>query len=186
MRRFLGLVMALTMATSNVAIAQHGGGGFHGGGMGGGFHGGAPAFHGGARPMFGTSHAMAPGFRGAPAHGVVSRPSFVANGHHFARPFFHENDLHAFRARFVSFPAFTPFFFYGLFPVLAVYPSLAFLSSGVLIASYADSDRTVYVYVVVEDGVRKEYRVDEYGNILSVTELSSADYPDSSASYGTY
>jgi len=37
--------------------------------------------------------------------------------------------------------------YYGLYPSLRAYPTLAFLSAGLLIASYtASNDRTVYVY----------------------------------------
>ena len=42
-------------------------------------------------------------------------------------------------------------------PGLAAYTGLAFLSAGLLIGSYADQSRTVYVYVVNEGGQNVEY-----------------------------
>jgi hypothetical protein len=54
-----------------------------------------------------------------------------------------------------------------LAPGLVAASSLAFLSAGLLIGTYAEEQRTVYVYVVEEDGEQMEYQVDEQGNILS-------------------
>jgi hypothetical protein len=47
------------------------------------------------------------------------------------------------------------------------YTSLAFLSAGLLIGSYAAQSNTVYVYVVNEGGQNIEYRVDSAGNVIS-------------------
>jgi hypothetical protein len=54
-----------------------------------------------------------------------------------------------------------------LTPGLAAVSGLAFLSAGLLIGSYAQQDRTIYVYVVNEGGLNVEYRVDQFGNVIS-------------------
>jgi hypothetical protein len=54
-----------------------------------------------------------------------------------------------------------------LTPGLAAFSSLAFLSAGLLIGSYAQHDQTIYVYVVNEGGQNVEYRVDSAGNVIS-------------------
>jgi hypothetical protein len=54
-----------------------------------------------------------------------------------------------------------------LAPGLAAFSSLAFLSAGLLIGSYAQQSRTVYIYVVNEGGRNVEYRVDSAGNVIS-------------------
>ena len=59
---------------------------------------------------------------------------------------------------------------YWLFtaPGLVAFGSLAFLSTGLLVGSYLiEQDRTVYVYVVKEDNIYKEYKVDSTGRVLS-------------------
>jgi len=68
---------------------------------------------------------------------------------------------------FSGYPGWRPYSTYGLTPGLAAFSSLAFLSAGMLIGSYAQDDRTVYVYVVNEGGQNVEYRVDSAGNIIS-------------------
>ena len=50
-----------------------------------------------------------------------------------------------------------------LVPPLLPFAGLAFLSTGLLTASYLANNRTVYVYVVNQDGVNVEYRVDDAG-----------------------
>jgi hypothetical protein len=54
-----------------------------------------------------------------------------------------------------------------LAPGLVAYSSLAFLSAGLLIGSYAQQSHTVYVYVVNEGGQNVEYRVNGAGNVIS-------------------
>jgi hypothetical protein len=54
-----------------------------------------------------------------------------------------------------------------LAPGLVAYTGLAFLSAGLLIGSYAEHSRTVYVYVVNEGGQNVEYRVNSAGNVIS-------------------
>jgi hypothetical protein len=75
--------------------------------------------------------------------------------------------MHAYGRGFAGYPGWRPYGTYGLTPGLAAFGSLAFLSAGLLIGSYAYQDNTVYVYVVNEGGQNIEYRVDSYGNILS-------------------
>jgi hypothetical protein len=55
----------------------------------------------------------------------------------------------------------------GLAPALASFAALGFLSTGVLIGSYAYQEQTVYVYVVSDGDENKEYQVDSNGEILS-------------------
>ena len=59
--------------------------------------------------------------------------------------------------------------FWGPYRVHAGFAWLSFLTAALLIGSYSSSqnNQTVYVYIVEEEGVEKEYHVDEDGKILS-------------------
>ena len=68
---------------------------------------------------------------------------------------------------FVGYPGWRAYGTYGLTPGLVAYTGLAFLSAGLLIGSYAEQSKTVYVYVVNEGGQNVEYRVNSAGNVIS-------------------
>jgi hypothetical protein len=93
-------------------------------------------------------------------------------GHYYARPAWGAASIGAFGRPYAGYPAWRAYGTWGLAAGLATVSSLAFLSSGLLIGTYAAEERTVYVYVVEEDGVQMEYRVDEQGNILSKRPVS--------------
>lgn len=78
-----------------------------------------------------------------------------------------------YRDVFVGYPGYVAYDdYYGPYGPLANYPGLAFLSAGLLIASFtADSGETVYVYHVSENCVIIEYQVDETGNTISTKEI---------------
>ena len=91
------------------------------------------------------------------------------NGHReyrdrrWARP---RIDIDLYARPFLGRPRFHRFGTYGLPPALQAYPNLSFLSSGMLVGSYYQDDRMVYVYIIDEDGQHHEIRVDQFGTIL--------------------
>jgi hypothetical protein len=149
--------------------------------------------HGGtfARTPQGSTFARGPhgGFARAPwGRAAVVHNTFFFHGNHFVRPAWGWNHFNHFSAGFWGFPGWTSYgWYWGLCPPLAVYGSLAFLSAGLLIGTYYQGDNydnTVYVYVVHENGVDKEYQVDSYGNILSVRVLGPSDTGGYDNNYG--
>jgi hypothetical protein len=73
-----------------------------------------------------------------------------------------------FQRGFVGYPGWRTYgTYYGLTPALAAFGGLAFLSAGMLIGSYAQQNKTVYVYVVNEGGQNVEYRVNDNGQVIS-------------------
>jgi hypothetical protein len=102
---------------------------------------------------------------------LVARNSFTGGGRTFVRPAFDAHRMAAVQHSFVGVAGFTPFFSFGLVAPLWSYPSLSFLSTGILIGSYPYEDETVYVYVVNEDGQDVQYLVDSNGNVLSAQYL---------------
>jgi hypothetical protein len=102
------------------------------------------------------------------ARGVYSRPAYTWRGVRYARPVWNVGRVDVYRRGFYGYPGYRSYgMYYGLVPGLAAVSGLAFLSAGLLAASYIDSGRTVYVYVVNQGGQNVEYRVDEAGRILS-------------------
>jgi hypothetical protein len=67
----------------------------------------------------------------------------------------------------MGYPGWRYFGTVGLAPALASFAALSFLSTGVLIGSYASQAQTVYVYVVNDGEQNIEYQVDSEGQILS-------------------
>jgi hypothetical protein len=93
---------------------------------------------------------------------------YTYGGHNYYRPTWSANQVNVYSRGFVGYPGYRSYgTYYGLTPGLAAFSSLAFLSAGMLVASYAHQDRTVYVYVVNEGGRNVEYRVDSAGNVIS-------------------
>ena len=129
----------------------------------------------GARGAYGGSAARVNGRYGGSAARVngryggtaYARNSYAWGGRNYYRPAWNASHMHAYGRGFAGYPGWRPYGTYGLTPGLAAFGSLAFLSAGLLIGSYAYQDNTVYVYVVNEGGQNIEYRVDSYGNILS-------------------
>jgi hypothetical protein len=110
------------------------------------------------------SRAVARGPYGGAAY---SRNSYVGGGRQYYRPAWNANRINVYGRPFVGYPGWRAYGTYGLTPGLAAYTGLAFLSAGLLIGSYAEQSRTVYVYVVNEGGQNVEYRVDSAGNVIS-------------------
>ena len=98
---------------------------------------------------------------------AYARNSYAYGGRHYNRPAWNAGYIHSYGRGFVCYPGWRPYGSWGLAPGLAAFSSLAFLSAGLLIGSYAYQGGTVYVYVVNEGGVNVEYRVDSAGNIIS-------------------
>ena len=88
-------------------------------------------------------------------------------GRQYYRPAWNANRINVYGRPFVGYPGWRAYGTYGLTPGLAAYTGLAFLSAGLLIGSYAQQSRTVYVYVVNEGGQSVEYRVNSAGNVIS-------------------
>jgi hypothetical protein len=85
----------------------------------------------------------------------------------FARPTWSASQANAYAARFARFPGWRTFgFVFGLTSDLAAFNNLRFLSAGLLIGSYTQNQRTVFVYVVNQSGQNVEYRVDNTGNVI--------------------
>ena len=84
------------------------------------------------------------------------------------RPTWDTSQVNAYAARFSAFPDWRTYgIFFGLTPDLSAFGNLGFLSSGLLIGSYSQNQRTVYVYVINQSGQNVEYRVDNTGNLIS-------------------
>jgi hypothetical protein len=108
---------------------------------------------------------------------AYARPSYAWRGVNYVRPGWNAARVGVYGRAFVGYPGFRTYgLYYGLVPPLAAYTGLAFLSAGILTASYLENQRTVYVYVVNEGGQDWEYRVDEEGNILSKRPIEGSSY----------
>jgi len=110
------------------------------------------------------SRAVARGPYGGAAY---SRSSYAWGGHNYYRPGWNVNRINLYGRPFVGYPGWRPYGTYGLAPGLVAYTGLAFLSAGLLIGSYAEQSRTVYVYVVNKGGQNVEYRVNSAGHVIS-------------------
>ncbi len=87
---------------------------------------------------------------------------------HFERP---RVDVGRYEFHYRRLPHYHAWRSFGLAPPLARYPSLVFLQNGLLVGSYYEDGRTIYIYIVDEGGIHREFRVDQSGNILSETVL---------------
>ena len=78
-------------------------------------------------------------------------------------------NLNLVRRTYVGYPNYRTYgTYYGLYPPLVAYPGLAFLTAGLLIASFDNnSGTTVYVYHIEKECQVIEYQVDENGNVIS-------------------
>lgn len=86
-------------------------------------------------------------------------------------------NLNVVRQPYIGYPNYRTYgTYYGLYPPLAAYPGLAFLTAGLLIASFEDnSGTTVYVYHIEKECEIIEYQVDENGNVISEQSVGTAD-----------
>lgn len=86
-------------------------------------------------------------------------------------------NMNVVRRTYVGYPNYRTYgTYYGLYPPLAVYPGLAFLTAGLLIASFNDnSGTTVYVYHIEKECEVIEYQVNENGNVISEKSVGSVD-----------
>ena len=103
----------------------------------------------------------------------INRNSINVNGRNYRRP--NNVNINARRDVYVGRPGWRTYgSYWGPYGVHAGFAWLSFLTTALLIGSYssAQNNQTVYVYVVEEDGVEKEYHVDEDGTILSEQILS--------------
>ena len=98
----------------------------------------------------------------------INRNNINVNGRNYRRP--NNVNINARRNVYVGRPGWRTYgTFWGPYGVHAGFAWLSFLTAALLIGSYSSSqnNQTVYVYIVEEDGVEKEYHVDEEGKILS-------------------
>ncbi len=116
------------------------------------------------RGPYGSTAGRVAGTTGRTA---FARNSYTWGGRNYYRPAWGANQINVYGRGFSGYPRWHAYGSYGLAPGLAAYTGLAFLSAGLLIGSYADQSRTVYVYVVNEGGQNVEYRVDSAGNVIS-------------------
>ncbi len=103
----------------------------------------------------------------------INRNNINFNGRNYRRP--HNVNINARRNVYVGRPGWRTYGrFWGPYRVHAGLAWLSFLTAALLIGSYSSSqnNKTVYVYIVEEEGVEKEYHVDEDGKILSEQVLS--------------
>jgi hypothetical protein len=96
-------------------------------------------------------------------------------GRYYGRPAWGTAAIGAYARPYAAYPGWRFHGTYGLAPGLLAASSLAFLSTGLLVGTYAAEEQTVYVYVVEEDGVSMEYRVDEQGQVLSKRPVSEPE-----------
>ncbi len=115
-----------------------------------------------------------------PQGGVaVTNRTYTARGTTWARPTWSTSQVTVYQNRYIGYPGWHPYAgYYGLPPPLVAYPGLAFLTTGLLIGTYAVATaaaaqpKTVYVYVVNENGTQKEVKVDSSGQIISSKPVS--------------
>ena len=104
----------------------------------------------------------------------INRNNFNVGGRNYRRP--RNVNVNARRNVYVGRPGWRTYgSYWGPYGVHAGFAWLTFLTSALLIGSYSSAQNnqtTAYVYIVEEDGVQKEYHVDEDGEILSVEVLS--------------
>ncbi len=103
-------------------------------------------------------------YRGEERQNVRGYEAREYRGRHFNRP---RVDIDVYARPYAHMHRFHRYGTYGLPPALSANPDLAFLSEGLLVGSYFDDGRTIYVYVIDEDGAHRELRVDQSGNIIS-------------------
>lgn len=85
-------------------------------------------------------------------------------------------DINRIRRPFIGYPGYRTYGnYYGLYPPLVRYPGLAFLTAGLLIASFESNNTTVYIYHIEQECQVIEYQVDEAGNILSEEVVGTAE-----------
>ena len=118
----------------------------------------------GGHAVYGRGPNGGRGYVGRPGY---ARPNYHWHGRYYARPGWAPGRVTTFNRGFYRYPGYRAYGTYGLVAPLAPFAGLAFLSAGLLTASYLANNRTVYVYVVQEDGQNVEYRVDDTGQILS-------------------
>ncbi len=104
----------------------------------------------------------------------INRNNINVGGRNYRRP--RNVNVNARRNVYVGRPGWRTYgSYWGPYGVHAGFAWLTFLTSALLIGSYSSAQNnqtTAYVYIVEEDGVQKEYHVDEDGEILSVEVLS--------------
>ena len=138
----------------------------------------------GVRGPFGAGTVEVEGPRGGEAEAVVGprgRGSATVEGFRgneatvYGRVRY--NDINVVRRPYVGYPGYRTYgVYYGLYPPLTAYPGLAFLTAGLLVASFNDnSGTTVYVYHIEKDCQVIEYQVDENGNVISEKSVGTAD-----------
>ncbi|MDJ0690235.1 MAG: hypothetical protein QNJ41_17205 [Xenococcaceae cyanobacterium MO_188.B32] len=100
----------------------------------------------------------------------INRNSINVNGRNYRRP--RNVNINTRRNVYVGRPGWRTYgSFWGPYGVHAGFAWLSFLTTALLIGSYSSAQNnqtTVYVYIVEEDGVQKEYHVDEDGETISV------------------
>jgi hypothetical protein len=100
---------------------------------------------------------------------AYARNSYAYGGRNYYRPAWNAGQVNVYARGFAGYPGWHSYGYgyYGLPPGLVAFSSLAFLSAGMLIGTYAQQEKTVYVYVVKEGDQNMEVRVDDKGNVLS-------------------
>ena len=124
-------------------------------------------YGGGAAHATGRYGRSAGAVRGPYGGAAYSRNSYAWGGRHYYRPAWNANRINVYGRPFIGYPGWRAYGTYGLAPGLVAYTGLAFLSAGLLIGSYAEQSKTVYIYVVNEGGQHVEYRVNSAGNVIS-------------------
>ena len=136
----------------------------------------------GARGPFGAGYVDAEGPGGREVEGTVGprgRGSVTVEGPRgeataYGRVSY--PNLTPVRRPYVGYPGYRTYGnYYGLYPPLAAYPGLAFLTAGLLIASFESDNTTVYVYHIEQECEVIEYQVDDGGNVVSETVVGPAE-----------
>lgn len=105
----------------------------------------------------------------------INRNNINVNGRDYRRIDRNNVNINVRRNVYVGRPGWRTYgWYWGPYGVHAGFAWLSFLTAALLIGSYtsAQNNQTVYVYIVEEDGVEKEYHIDEDGEILSVEVVS--------------
>jgi hypothetical protein len=117
------------------------------------------------------------GYAARGPYGGYASNRYYAGGHYWGAPAWGARGYAGYGRGFYGYPGWHYYGTVGLAPALAGFAGLAFLSSAVLIGSYASEGQTNYVYVANDGNENKEYQVDSSGQVVSEKVVPAESVP---------